>query len=222
MAQTPRRRPGRPPLPQAPEDETRALIMRAASRLFWERGYAAVSVADIAAAVGITKATLYYHFSGKEAVYVAVMRHTLELIAAAIREIARTPLPVRERLRLLASGFLANAPNESNHDAMLRDVDQLLNPAAQADLAAAHTAMMDAYTDLMRDAIDRGELRDLDPAWLANTFQHLLDSIVLKRNAGFFPDRHAAAEALIDLFLHGTATSPPAMERLPDQEPPSR
>jgi AcrR family transcriptional regulator len=196
--------------------------MRAASRLFWERGYAAVSVADIAAAVGITKATLYYHFSGKEAVYVAVMRHTLELIAAAIREIARTPLPVRERLRLLASGFLANAPNESNHDAMLRDVDQLLNPAAQADLAAAHTAMMDAYTDLMRDAIDRGELRDLDPAWLANTFQHLLDSIVLKRNAGFFPDRHAAAEALIDLFLHGTATSPPAMERLPDQEPPSR
>lgn len=200
-----RRRPGRPPVPRAPEDETRALIMRAASDLFWRRGYAAVSLGDIAAAVGITKATLYYHFSGKDAIYTAVMRQALGLIAEAIREIARTPLPIRARLRLLARGFLASAPPDSNHDAMMRDVDQHLAPPEQADLGVAHVAMMSAYADLMRDGIDRGELRPLAPLWLAYTFQHLLDSIVLKRNAGFFPDRDAAAEALIDLFLAGTA-----------------
>lgn len=203
-----RRRPGRPPVPQAPEDETRALIMRAASDLFWSRGYAAVSLGDIAAAVGITKATLYYHFSGKDAIYAAVMGHTLEAIASAIREIARAPVTLRERLRLLAHGFLANAPPGANHDAMMRDVDQHLGPEAQARLAVAYNAMMSAYANLMRDGIGRGELRRLDPLWLAYTFQHLLDSIVLKRNEGFFPDRDAAAEATIALFLEGTAVRP--------------
>jgi AcrR family transcriptional regulator len=192
-------------VPQAPEDETRALIMRAASELFWSRGYAAVSVGEIAAAVGLTKASLYYHFSGKDAIYAAVMGDTLERIAAAIRQIARTPLTLRERLRLLAHGFLANAPPDSNHDAMMRDADQHLGPVAQAHLAVAHDAMMAAYADLMRDGIDRGELRGYDPLWLAYTFQHLLDSIVLKRNEGFYPDRDAAAEAMIELFLEGTA-----------------
>ena len=203
-----RRRPGRPPVPQAPEAETRALIMRAASDLFWGRGYAAVSLGDIAAAVGITKATLYYHFSGKDAIYAAVMGHTLEVIAAAIREIARAPVTLRERLRLLAHGFLANAPPGSNHDAMMRDVDQHLGPEAQARLEVAHNAMMSAYADLMRGGIGRGELRRLDPLWLAYIFQHLLDSIVLKSNEGFFPDRDTAAEAMIDLFLEGTAVRP--------------
>ena len=205
MGDTSRRRPGRPPVPQAPEDETRALIMRAASELFWSRGYAAVSVGEIAAAVGLTKASLYYNFSGKDAIYAAVMGDTLERIAAAIRQIARTPLTLRERLRLLAHGFLANAPPDSNHDAMMRDVDQHLGPVAQAQLAVAHDAMMAAYADLMRDGIDRGELRGYHPLWLAYTFQHLLDSIVLKRNEGFYPDRDAAAEAMIELFLEGTA-----------------
>jgi AcrR family transcriptional regulator len=192
-------------VPQAPEDETRALIMRAASELFWSRGYAAVSVGEIAAAVGLTKPSLYYHFSGKDAIYAAVMGDTLERIAAAIGQIARTPLTLRERLRLLAHGFLANAPPDSNHDAMMRDADQHLRPVAQAQLAVAHDAMMVAYADLMRDGIDRGELRGYDPLWLAYTFQHLLDSIVLKRNEGFYPDRDAAAEAMIELFLEGTA-----------------
>jgi AcrR family transcriptional regulator len=186
--------------------------MRAASDLFWERGYAAVSVADIASTVGITKATLYYHFGGKEAIYVAVMRQTLELIAAAIREIARAPLPIRERLRLLAQGFLDNAPPESNHDAMLRDVEQHLPPATRAEMALSYTAMMTAYADLMRDGVERGELRPLDPLWLAHTFQHLLDSIVLKRNADLFPDRHTAAEAVIDIFLRGAGRSSPPVD----------
>jgi TetR/AcrR family transcriptional regulator, mexJK operon transcriptional repressor len=210
VSEAPKRRPGRPSPPQAPEDETRALIMRAASDLFWERGYAAVSVADIAAAVGITKPTLYYHFGGKDAVYVAVMRHTMELIAAAIREIGRTPLPIRERLHLLAHGFLANAPTEANHDAMMRDVEQHLPPTARDEMARFHSAMMTAYADLMRDAIARGELRPLDPLWLAHTFQHLLDGIVLKRNAALFADHRAAAEAVIDLFLLGAARDSPA------------
>lgn len=45
---------------------TRSRILAAARELFAERGYAAVSLADIAAAVGLTKTAVAYHFHPKD------------------------------------------------------------------------------------------------------------------------------------------------------------
>lgn len=57
-------------------DDTRSRILAAAQRLFAERGYAATSLADIAAAVGLTKTAVAYHFHPKD-------RLAAELIAPA-------------------------------------------------------------------------------------------------------------------------------------------
>ncbi|MEU6429992.1 TetR family transcriptional regulator [Microbispora sp. NPDC046973] len=55
---------------------TRSRILAAARDLFAERGYAAVSLADIAAAVGLTKTAVAYHFHPKD-------RLAAEIIAPA-------------------------------------------------------------------------------------------------------------------------------------------
>lgn len=47
------------------KQQTRARLMEAAKELFAARGYAAVRVDDIAAAVGCSRATFYLHFAGK-------------------------------------------------------------------------------------------------------------------------------------------------------------
>ncbi|GAA2320855.1 hypothetical protein GCM10010149_87250 [Nonomuraea roseoviolacea subsp. roseoviolacea] len=47
-------------------DDTRSRILAAARRLFAERGYAQTSLADIAAAVGLTKTAVAYHFHPKD------------------------------------------------------------------------------------------------------------------------------------------------------------
>ncbi|HEX4814203.1 MAG TPA: TetR family transcriptional regulator [Nonomuraea sp.] len=47
-------------------DDTRGRILAAARDLFAERGYAATSLADIAAAVGLTKTAVAYHFHPKD------------------------------------------------------------------------------------------------------------------------------------------------------------
>ena len=52
-------------------------ILDAAATLLAERGYAATSMDEIAAHVGISKPTLYQHFPSKDAVAVAVMLHRL-------------------------------------------------------------------------------------------------------------------------------------------------
>jgi len=55
-------------------ESTKERIMLAAVRLFAEKGYAAVSVRDIADAVHIKAASLYNHFESKEALFVEIVQ----------------------------------------------------------------------------------------------------------------------------------------------------
>ena len=57
-------------------------VLDAAAELLAERGFAATSMDEIAARVGVSKPTLYQHFAGKEAVAVAVLRR--RFAAAAV------------------------------------------------------------------------------------------------------------------------------------------
>jgi AcrR family transcriptional regulator len=52
--------------------ERRAAIVAVAQRLFFEQGYAATTMSAVAEAMGGSKATLWAHFSSKEALFAAV------------------------------------------------------------------------------------------------------------------------------------------------------
>lgn len=52
--------------------------------LFAERGYAAVTMDDVAAAVGVTKPLLYNYFGNKERLYVACMERSGDALFATI------------------------------------------------------------------------------------------------------------------------------------------
>ncbi len=54
--------------------ETRERILHESLRLFAEKGYDGVSMREIASAVGVKAASLYAHFSGKEAIYQAILQ----------------------------------------------------------------------------------------------------------------------------------------------------
>ena len=53
-------------------------ILGQALRLFLEKGYDGASMSDIAVAVGIQKASLYAHYTGKEEIFSAVFSDVLE------------------------------------------------------------------------------------------------------------------------------------------------
>ena len=62
--------------------ERRAVLLRAAGRLFGERGYAGTRLDDVAAAAGVTKPIVYRHFGSKKALYLALLdRHEADLPA---------------------------------------------------------------------------------------------------------------------------------------------
>lgn len=82
---------------------TKAAIGDAALTLFAQRGYAAVSVRDIADQVGIRQSAIYNHFPGKQAILVDLMEGHLRTLLAAYQAQARQEGDPLERLR----GFVA-------------------------------------------------------------------------------------------------------------------
>jgi len=101
-AEQPRRRPGRPrSAPQSrPETSTRDEILAAAARLFAKQGYEGTTTRQIAELVGIKQASLYYHFSDKSSIVLALLDGTVSPSVAFSDWIHR--LDVRPEVKLFS------------------------------------------------------------------------------------------------------------------------
>ena len=55
----------------AANNETAQTILLAARRLFAERGFDGVSINDVAAAAGVSKANVFHHFGSKPKLHLA-------------------------------------------------------------------------------------------------------------------------------------------------------
>ena len=72
--------PAKPKQVRIPAAQRREVIVRAAGRLFGERGYSGTRLDDVAAAAGVTKPILDRHFDSKKALYLALLaRHETDL-----------------------------------------------------------------------------------------------------------------------------------------------
>jgi TetR/AcrR family transcriptional regulator, cholesterol catabolism regulator len=80
----------------------RAELIRAAARLFREKGFDGTSVRDIAHAVGMRSGSSYYHFANKHELLMAVMEEGLQLGLARTQEaLADQTLAAPERFKRL-------------------------------------------------------------------------------------------------------------------------
>jgi TetR/AcrR family transcriptional repressor of nem operon len=80
-------------------EATHTRILDVAERLVQTRGFNGFSYADIASEVGITKASLHYHFATKAELGVTLIARYSEAFAAALQRISATPADAARRLR---------------------------------------------------------------------------------------------------------------------------
>ena len=66
--------------------QTRARIREVANRLFIERGYDSVTVAEVAREAGVSSVTVFNHFPRKEDLFLDRTVDAIELLQAAVRE----------------------------------------------------------------------------------------------------------------------------------------
>ncbi len=81
-------------------------ILAAAKRAFLAAGFGAVSMDAIAREAGVSKATVYAHFAGKEELFGAVIGRECERYFARVSASELDPLDVRASLTVLGRRFL--------------------------------------------------------------------------------------------------------------------
>ncbi len=81
----------------ARSERTRASILAAAETLFAERGFAETRLEDVAAAVGIRRASIVYYFADKPALYDAVLADVFGGLLARIEPVLNGAGALAER-----------------------------------------------------------------------------------------------------------------------------
>lgn len=98
-------------------------ILEAATRLFRERGYHDVGMADVGAEVGITGPAVYRHFRNKESLLVAVVERELARLVASVEESAELGTTPSEALERVDEALARGAIEERTISTMyVRDV----------------------------------------------------------------------------------------------------
>src|SRR3712207_1566308 len=101
--------------------KTRA-ILDAAGELFLAQGFAGVSMDAVARQAGVSKAPLYSHFSGKDALFAAIVAERCDRMAAEASALAGHGDDPEAALRRLCStvlGFLVAPSTLAIHRAVL-------------------------------------------------------------------------------------------------------
>lgn len=176
------RTPGRRPLAQGDADDTRRTIRTHAVRLFNERGYASVSVDDIAQAASLTRATLYYHYRGKADIFVESVTDMLDYVhAEVLRVIGRRELSVKERVGLFVSGRREGELPQYERtgsdlsEAMVWETMAHLSPRQRAKVTEKLETLHEATRALLAEGVENGELRPLPLVVIDYTFWQLFD-----------------------------------------------
>jgi AcrR family transcriptional regulator len=91
---------------EAPAASKAESILAAAKRTFLESGFGAVTMDTIAREAGVSKATVYAHFAGKEELFGAVIGSECERYLADFSAAELDPCDVRASLTVLGRRFL--------------------------------------------------------------------------------------------------------------------
>ena len=144
-----------------PADQTvsREDVIRAAARVFRERGFHGTSMQQIADAVGLQKGSLYHHITSKEELLHDVMMTGLTQLSERLEAVATSPLPPDEKLRQLIETHIYYAAESLDiatvvlfeHRAMMGF------PALREEYVARRDLFESQFRTAIQEGVDSGD-----------------------------------------------------------------
>ena len=145
------------------EQDRRAEIYRSAARIFHRKGYHATSINDIAAAVGLTKAGLYYYIKGKQDLLFAIMGFAMDQLDEQVIEPARRVQDPQTRLETIVARHARLITQDSSALTILVNELEGLLPDDRADIIGRQRDYVDFIADTLAALRDEGKVVGLDP-----------------------------------------------------------
>jgi AcrR family transcriptional regulator len=131
---------------------TRQSILTAAAQIFSQKGYHATSMNDIAEAVNLQKASLYYHVHSKQEILLLLLDEALDLVSSRLNFVLAQPIPTEEKLRLAMQVYLSTLTEQRDLAAVLLQEHRSLAP----EMRSKHLPRRDRFEQLWRDLLQMG------------------------------------------------------------------
>ncbi|MBV8510490.1 MAG: TetR/AcrR family transcriptional regulator [Xanthobacteraceae bacterium] len=184
MVQKERKRRGRPPA-YVPE-----VALARATKAFWESGFAATSLDDLAAATGMNRPSLYGAFGDKHALYLRALAAYWDAGRSGMADALAPDRPLREGLRRVYSialdlYFPLNGQPRGCFLIGTATTEAMRDADVRATLAEALREIDAAFEARLLLAKERGELTGAaDPWLLAMLAAATLHTLALRSRAG--------------------------------------
>lgn len=142
-------------------------IYRAAAHIICEKGYDATSMNDIAEAVGITKAGIYHHISGKRELLFGIMNYGMDSLDEQVIIPARAITDAEQRLRAIIAShvhLITSRSTKYGYNPVTIIVDEVagLTPAQRRKIDHRKRVYIDLVRDTLKQLHEEGKLRELD------------------------------------------------------------
>lgn len=180
-------------------DRQRDAILRAAARLFRERGFADTGMRDIAAAADLSAANLYHYFNGKNDLLFYCQDRALDRMLGAVAAARRHSRSASERLRAVFAAHLTTLLDEIEGATAHLQVDSL-PPAMRNAIVRKRDRYEHALRRIIADGVAAGELADVNPALVVRAMLGAMNwTVTWFRPEG--PDSAAAVGGAISQYL---------------------
>ena len=173
---------------------TRQNLLEAAEVVFGERGYEAASIVDITRTAGVAQGTFYLYFGGKKAIFAELVD---ELGATLRRTLAAAVEGLADRLAIERAGLVAFLHFVQEHKNLYRIIRQaeFVDEALHREY---YRRLAQGYRDGLAKAMQRGEIRALDPEAVAYALMGIFDFMGMRWV--LWEGRLPPAETIDDVF----------------------
>jgi TetR/AcrR family transcriptional regulator, cholesterol catabolism regulator len=192
--------------PKAAQNSALTRALDAAVGLFSSKGYTATSTREVAALLGIQKASLYYHISSKEDLLYLICQSSLEQIRhdveTAIQEV-NDPL---DRQRALISSHIESLLRDRDKHSTTFNEMQALSPDRLAQVLALRHAHESLVRSVLQDAQNAGVLRDdIEAKYLCLALLGMMNRVTVWYRRGGTLSPNQVGQLFAVIFLAGAA-----------------
>jgi AcrR family transcriptional regulator len=141
-------------------DEKQAEIFAAAVRIFRQKGYHAASMQDLADAVGLQKASLYYYVTSKEDLLLSIYERLTGAFTKKLAELVAAPLSPREKLRRAVETHVVALGEQLELFTVYLNEQKFLNGRPRTRIRAEVERHAELLESILKEGILEGEFRD--------------------------------------------------------------
>jgi AcrR family transcriptional regulator len=178
-------------------------ILQAAADLFFEKGFHATSLEDIAQIVGIRKSGLYHYSQTKDELLFDVLQQGMQILLDELQTICGSKDGSTEKLRRAVENHVRKIDTHRSVMGVILREDRSVSPQRRESYLAMRDAYEGLFRGLVREGVEAGVFRECNPATTTRAILGMCSWLAVWYRPGGPLSPESIAREFMELILKG-------------------